>query len=111
VADNIAEINEPEERHPVFCYILECSDGTFYTGWTVNVQRRLKKHQSGAGAKYTRQRRPVKLVYAEELSSRSEALKRERQLKRLKRERKLALINNFVNTDILENNPMNSEKQ
>ncbi|MDD3844856.1 MAG: GIY-YIG nuclease family protein [Syntrophorhabdaceae bacterium] len=76
-----------------FVYILECSDKTLYTGWTVNMQKRLKEHNEGrAGARYTRGRRPLKLVYKELCSTRSDALKREREIKKLSRTRKLLLI-------------------
>ena len=93
--DNPPSIPTSEEKQTVYCYILECNDGTYYTGWTVDVNRRIKKHQSGNGAKYTRQRRPVRLVYVEEQPSRPDAMRRERQLKRLKRERKVVLIEKF----------------
>ncbi|MFV0517110.1 MAG: GIY-YIG nuclease family protein [Aminipila sp.] len=78
-----------------YVYILECNDGTFYTGWTVNLEKRIKSHNEGTGknaAKYTRARRPVKLVYSEALESKSEALKREAQIKRLTRQQKEKLI-------------------
>ncbi len=75
-----------------FCYILECADGTFYTGWTTDLERRVKTHNAGRGAKYTKLRRPVKLVYAESQPSRSEAQKRELAIKRLSRLKKLSLI-------------------
>jgi len=80
---------------PFFCYILECADGTFYTGWTTDPPRREKQHNAGRGAKYTRDRRPVKLIYVEELPSRTDAMKRELAIKALKREqkKKLALKN------------------
>ena len=74
-----------------YCYILECADGTFYTGWTTNPDRRLKQHNAGRGARYTRSRRPVGLVYVEELSNRSEAMQREREIKNLNRIQKEAL--------------------
>jgi len=66
-----------------FAYIVRCADGTLYSGYTVDLQKRLQAHNSGKGAKYTRARRPVKLVYAEELPSKSEAMRREAQFKRL----------------------------
>lgn len=75
-----------------YCYILECSDGTFYTGWSTDPQRRLKQHNRGAGARYTRSRAPVRLVYTEELPDKSAALKRERAIKALSRQRKEKLI-------------------
>lgn len=73
-------------------YILECSDGTLYTGWTDQLDNRLAAHNCGRGAKYTRSRRPVCLVYCEEVSDRSAALRREAQIKRLTRSQKLSLI-------------------
>ena len=75
-----------------YVYILKCSDGTFYTGCTTDIEARVKTHNSGSGAKYTRGRRPVSLVYYEELPDRSAALKREAAIKRLPRNKKLELI-------------------
>ncbi len=75
-----------------FVYMVECADGSLYTGWTTDVEERIKTHNSGAGAKYTRSRLPVKLVYFEEADSRSAALKREAAIKKLTREKKLKLI-------------------
>lgn len=66
-----------------FVYMLQCADGSFYTGWTTNLQNRLRVHGTGKGAKYTRSRLPVKLVYWETAENRSEALRREAQIKRL----------------------------
>lgn len=77
-----------------FVYILHCSDGTYYTGYTTNVEERLKTHNAGSGAKYTRGRLPVKLVYYEEFQEKSLALRREWEIKhRLTRAEKEALIN------------------
>ena len=78
---------------PCFCYILMCSDGTYYTGWTTDPTRRTKQHNAGRGAKYTRSHRPVRLVYVEELPDRGSAMRRELQIKRMKREGKEKLIN------------------
>jgi putative endonuclease len=75
-----------------YCYILECADGTFYTGWTTDPLRRERQHNAGRGAKYTRARRPVKMVYVEELPDRAAAMKRERAIKAMTRERKRKLI-------------------
>ncbi len=77
---------------PFFCYILECSDGTFYTGWTTDPKRRLRQHNTGRGARYTRTHGPVKLVYVEECEDRRAAMKRELAIKRLPRLRKKKLI-------------------
>ena len=73
-------------------YILRCGDGTLYTGCTNDLDRRLKAHSMGKGAKYTRARLPVALVYAEDAPDKSQALKREAAIKALSRAEKLALI-------------------
>lgn len=73
-------------------YILRCGDGTLYTGATCDLPRRLRAHQSGTGAKYTRSRPPVELVYREETADKSAALRREIAIKRLTRREKLTLI-------------------
>lgn len=75
-----------------FVYILECADGTYYTGWTVDIEKRIEAHNSGMGAKYTRGRGPVKLVYHEAFDTKEEALSREVQIKRLSRRKKEALV-------------------
>jgi putative endonuclease len=78
---------------PYFVYILECCDHTYYTGITTDLHRRLDEHNnSPKGAKYTRARRPVKLLYSEECKDKSEASKREYFIKRLSREKKMELI-------------------
>jgi len=74
-------------------YILECRDGTFYTGVTTDIERRIRMHQEGTASRYTRTRRPVVLVYREECGTRSQALERECAVKSLSRERKEELIN------------------
>ena len=75
-----------------FVYILECRDGTLYTGWTTDPEARLRAHNEGRGAKYTRARRPVRLVYTECFGTKSEALRRECAIKKLTRAEKDALI-------------------
>ncbi len=75
-----------------FCYILECADRTLYTGWTTDPPRREKQHNAGRGARYTRTRRPVKLVYVEEFPDRAAAMKRERAIKKMARGQKHRLI-------------------
>lgn len=75
-----------------YTYILRCADGTLYTGWTTDLDARLKAHNSGKGAKYTKNRLPVKLVYYEEFSTKEAAMSREWHIKRLKRAEKLQLI-------------------
>ena len=74
-----------------FVYIVQCRDDSLYTGITTNVERRMQQHNEGTGAKYTRSRRPVELVYWEEVSSHSDALKREYAIKHLSREDKLKI--------------------
>ena len=80
-------------------YMLRCGDGTLYTGWTNDLEKRLKSHAAGKGAKYTRSRLPVALVYRERCADRSEAMRRECELKRLSRAQKLALIEGRVLAD------------
>ena len=75
-----------------YCYIVECADGTFYTGWTTDPERRVNVHNKGRGAKYTKMRLPVKLVYVEELPDQKSAMKRERAIKTMTREKKMKLI-------------------
>ena len=79
-------------------YIVECADGTYYTGITTDVSRRILEHNySFKSAKYTRSRRPVKLVYEEDTQNRSTASKRERQIKKMKRKEKTILIKSDKN--------------
>lgn len=75
-----------------FVYMLRCKDGSLYTGWTNDLEHRLAMHNSGRGAKYTRGRGPLELVYSEELSDKEAALRRECAIKKLRREQKLALL-------------------
>jgi putative endonuclease len=75
-----------------YCYILECADGTFYTGWTADPERRLKQHNKGTGSRYTRTRLPVKMVYLEPQPDRRTAMKREITIKNMSRERKKKLM-------------------
>jgi putative endonuclease len=82
----------PKSKKPMWLYIARCRDGSFYTGVAKDVKARLDRHNSGHGAKYTSSRRPIKLVYSEAYASRSEALKREYQIKSWTRARKAALI-------------------
>ena len=77
-----------------YIYILRCADGTLYTGWTNDLEKRLAAHQSGKGGKYTRARLPVELVYSERFDTKREAMRREWEVKQLTREEKLRLINN-----------------
>ena len=76
-------------------YILKCSDNSLYTGWTNDIMHRLKMHNEGKGAKYTRGRGPVELVYLEEFDTKQEAMSKEAKIKRLTRKEKLLLIENY----------------
>lgn len=75
-----------------YTYILRCRDGTLYTGWTNDLEKRLLAHNAGTGAKYTRPRRPVTLVYAEACPTKEAAMRREWEIKQLTRPQKLRLI-------------------
>ncbi|EOS73804.1 hypothetical protein C817_04921 [Dorea sp. 5-2] len=75
-----------------YTYILRCRDGTLYTGWTNDIEKRVKAHNEGKGAKYTKARLPVKLVYSEAFETKTEAMKREYAIKRMRREAKEKLI-------------------
>ena len=75
-----------------YCYIVECSDGSYYTGWTLDPERREKQHNSGRGAKYTRLHRPVRLVFIEEQPDRSSAMKREVRIKTMNHVQKHKLV-------------------
>jgi putative endonuclease len=84
---------------PHFCYIVECADGTYYTGWAIDPERRVAVHNKGRGARYTRTRLPVKLVYVEEQPDLKTAMKREIAIKKMERRRKIKLISDskYVN--------------
>lgn len=79
-----------------YCYIVECSDGTYYTGWTTDPERRVSQHNKGIGAKYTSTRRPVKLVYLETQPNRTDAMKRELAIKKMRRVQKDGLIETYA---------------
>lgn len=86
------ETDKQNQHQGNYTYIVKCSDETLYTGWTNNLKKRLEEHNSGKGAKYTKNRRPVELVYFEEYDTKQEAMKREYAIKQLSRQKKLALI-------------------
>jgi len=75
-----------------YTYIVECGDGSLYTGWTNNLEKRIQAHNAGKGAKYTKSRLPVKLVYSETFATKEEAMRREYQIKQLTRNKKLELM-------------------
>ena len=75
-----------------YTYMLRCADDTFYTGWTTDLNRRVSAHNKGTGARYTRPRRPVELVYHEVFATKEEAMRREWEIKQLPRKEKLKLV-------------------
>ncbi len=75
-----------------YVYILQCHDGSFYTGYTKNLQQRTRQHENGKGARYTKAHRPQRIAYVELFGTRSAAMKREREIKRLSHQQKLNLI-------------------
>lgn len=75
-----------------YTYMVECSDGSYYTGWTNHLEKRIQDHNDGKGAKYTKAKRPVTLVYYETFATKEEAMKREYAIKQMKRKEKEALI-------------------
>ena len=80
-----------------YTYIVRCKDGSLYTGWTNDLEKRIKAHNEGKGAKYTKSRRPVKLVYYEEFQTKEEAMKREYAIKHMRRKEKEKIIGDRVN--------------
>ena len=84
------------EYKPNYTYVLECRDKTLYTGGTKTLDKRIKAHNEGRGAKYTKPRRPVKLLYYETFPSKEEAMRRECEIKRMSRKEKLELIRGQV---------------
>lgn len=80
-----------------YTYIVECIDQTLYTGWSNHIEKRIQTHNEGKGAKYTKIRRPVKLVYLESFLTKEEAMSQEAKIKRLTREKKLKLIHSKTN--------------
>ena len=86
-----------------YIYILKCSDNTLYTGWTTDLEKRLKVHNTGKGAKYTRVRLPVEIVYFEEFEDKKDAMKREYAIKQLSRNEKMKELRNeriYVKTQL-----------
>jgi len=79
-----------------YVYIVRCADETLYTGWTTDIKARIKAHNSGNGAKYTKARLPVTLVYDEAFDDKSSALKREIEIKKLSRKQKIELLNKNI---------------
>ena len=78
---------------PYYVYVILCVDGSFYTGYTKNIDTRIRLHESGKGARYTRMHKPQKIAYLELFDTRAQAMKREKQIKRLTHQQKLDLVN------------------
>ena len=88
-----------------FVYIVKCADGTYYTGYTSDLTKRIDQHNSGKqGARYTRMRRPVKLAYVEILDSQKKAIKREKEIKKMTRDKKSELIINYRRENLEDKN-------
>lgn len=90
--NNKRKQKDTEIKQEAYTYMVECKDGSLYTGWTNHLEERIKNHNAGKGAKYTKSRLPVRLVYYEVFASKQEAMKREFAIKKLKRIEKLKLI-------------------
>lgn len=90
-----------------YTYILQCEDGTYYTGWTNDLKKRFQAHMQGKGAKYTKSHRPVKVAYYEVFDTPQEAMSREWHIKKLNREEKIELIRNFKDDQGLETEDKN----
>ena len=86
------------QREVYYTYIVCCRDETLYTGWTTNLEARIRKHNMGTGARYTRSRRPITLVYYEIFESRHEAMSRKAKIKQMNRGEKLEMIRGFTGT-------------
>ena len=93
-----------------YTYILKCSDGTLYTGWTNNLEKRLAAHNMGTASKYTRTRLPVEIVWHEASETKNEAMSKEAHIKRLSRSEKIALIEGTPLTVLLERKAQRREK-
>ena len=87
--------------HKAYMYVVECRDGSYYTGYTTDVKKRVAVHNSGKGAKYTRARLPVKLIYVEGFDSKEEAMSAESLLKRKKRPQKESYLNDNQNKNLV----------
>lgn len=88
--EQIEQIEQKDQKN--YVYIVECRDGSLYTGWTNHLQERIQAHNQGKGAKYTKSRRPVKLVHVECFATKEEAMRREYAIKQLPRRKKQMLI-------------------
>lgn len=89
----------PVQDQNAFVYLLRCSDGSLYCGWTVDIDRRLKAHNSGKASRYTCKRLPVRLAYSRQMPDRSAAMREEARIKRLSRREKLTLVDGTATSD------------
>lgn len=86
-----------------FTYIVECADGSFYTGWTNDIKKRIECHNAGKGAKYTKPRLPVRLIYLEKWDTKQSAMKREAEIKKFSRKQKEKLVQLYHGEAIIKN--------
>ena len=110
IAGSGAGINRKAEFIMNYTYLVQCADGSLYCGWTNHLEERVKAHNQGKGAKYTKSRRPVTLVYYEEFATKNEAMKREASLKKLSRQDKLNLCGQWKETHINDRTAFTSER-
>lgn len=90
------EIGKGKGSEKNYTYVVQCCDGTYYTGWTSNLEKRIETHNKKKGAKYTRSRVPIKLMYYEIFETKKEAMQREYQIKQMTRKQKEKLIQNCL---------------
>jgi len=88
-----------ENTLPACCYLLRCAGGSFYCGWTFDLEKRVTDHQNGKGSRYTRSHLPVELVYYETCPDRASAMRREREIKKMSHAQKELLVEGFKNHD------------
>lgn len=88
-----------------YTYMVECSDGTFYTGWTNDIEKRIRMHNAKKGAKYTRSRTPVRLVYLEVWDTKQKAMQREAKVKKMSRREKEKLVREYQYVNPLSSHP------
>lgn len=96
LATKESKTQKTSHREKVFVYMVRCKNNSLYTGWTTDLERRVKEHNKGTGSKYTRANGPVELVYFEEMQDRVEAAKREYAIKQLTKEEKELLVNQHL---------------
>ena len=96
--ERLGDMNTGTDRD-CYIYMVRCRDGSIYTGWTTELDRRIAQHNSGKGAKYTKSRRPVELVYYEKFGAKQEAMRREAEIKKMTRKQKIKLIEKSKKSD------------